>query len=129
MPQDEDNPVVCISWNDAVAYCEWLSEQTGAQYSLPTEAEWESACRAESETAYCFEDDKKLLKEYAWYAKNAERRTHPVGQKKPNAWGLHDMHGNVLEWVQDRYGNYSKKLQHNPIGPEQGSSRVIRGGS
>ena len=129
MSQDEDHPVVCISWNDAVAYCEWLSEQTGERYSLPTEAEWEYACRAESEAAYCFGDDEKLLEEYAWYVRNAEDQTHPVGQKKANAWGLHDMHGNVWEWVQDWYGDYSKEPQHNPSGPETGSHRVVRGGS
>jgi formylglycine-generating enzyme required for sulfatase activity len=127
--QDEDHPVVCISWNDAAAYCEWLCEQTGEPYSLPTEAEWEYACRAESETAYCFGDDEKRLEDYAWYANNAEDKTHPVGQKKANAWGLHDMHGNVWEWVQDWFGDYSKESQHNPSGPEQGSDRVFRGGS
>jgi formylglycine-generating enzyme required for sulfatase activity len=129
MSQADDHPVVCISWNDAMAYCEWLSERTGEQYSLPTEAEWEYACRAESEVAYCFGDDEKRLKEYAWYARNSKRRTHPVGQKKPNAWGLHDMHGNVWEWVQDWFGDYSKESQTNPSGAEQGSYRVIRGGS
>jgi formylglycine-generating enzyme required for sulfatase activity len=128
-PQDEDQPVVCINWSDAVVYCEWLCEQTGERYSLPTEAQWEYACRAESETAYCFGDDEKRLEEYAWYASNSKRRTHPVGQKKPNQWGLHDMHGNVWEWVEDWFGDYSKERQHNPSGPEQGSSRVIRGGS
>ena len=114
---------------EVLAYCKWLCEQTGEQYSLPTEAEWEYACRAENEAAYCFGDDEKLLGEYAWYAKNAERRTHPVGRKKPNVLGLHDMHGNVWEWVQDWFGDYSKEPQHNPSGPEQGSDRVIRGGS
>jgi formylglycine-generating enzyme required for sulfatase activity len=128
MSQADDHPVVCISWNDAMAYCEWLSERTGEQYSLPTEAEWEYACRAESEVAYCFGDDEKRLKEYAWYARNSKRRTHPVGQKKPNAWGLHDMHGNVWEWVQDWFGDYSKESQTNPSGAEQGSLRVFRGG-
>jgi formylglycine-generating enzyme required for sulfatase activity len=128
MSQDDDHPVVCISWNDAIAYCEWLSEQTGEPYSLPTEAQWEYACRTASEAAYCFGDDEKLLEEYAWYAKNSERRTYHVGQKKRNAWGLHDMHGNVWEWVQDWFGDYSKVSQHNPSGPKQGSSRVFRGG-
>jgi formylglycine-generating enzyme required for sulfatase activity len=128
-PQDEDHPVVCISWNDAIAYCEWLCEQTGEQYSLPTEAEWEYACGAESETAYCFGDDEKRLGDYAWYSKNAEGKTHPVGEKLPNHWNLHDMHGNVWEWVQDWFEDYSKEPQHNPSGPEQGSSRVFRGGS
>jgi formylglycine-generating enzyme required for sulfatase activity len=129
MSQDEDHPVVCISWNDAAAYCEWLCEQTGEQYSLPTEAEWEYACRAGSDTAYCFGDDEKQLSSYAWYSKNAEGKTHPVGEKRPNDWHLYDIHGHVWEWVQDWFGDYSKEPQHNPSGPETGSSRVIHGGS
>ncbi len=127
--QDDDHPLVSISWNDAAAYCEWLCEQTGEQYSLPTEAQWEYACRAASETAYCFGDDEQLLADYAWYSKNSEGKTHPVGVMRANTWGLHDMHGNVWEWVQDWYERYSKESQRNPSGPEQGSNRVIRGGS
>jgi len=84
-------PVVNVSWQDAVNYCEWLSRGTGQTYRLPTEAEWEYACRAGSESAYCFGDDEKSLGEYAWYEKNSEGKTHPVGAKKANAWGLHDM--------------------------------------
>ena len=126
--QDDRHPVVCISWNDAVAYCEWLSEQTGEDYSLPTEAEWEYACRASSETAYFFGNDEKPLEDYAWYSKNAEGRTHPVGEKRANPWGLHDISGNVWEWVRDWYGDYSSEPQHNPSGPESGASRVCRGG-
>jgi formylglycine-generating enzyme required for sulfatase activity len=86
--QEERHPVVCISWNDAAAYCEWLSEQTGERYSLPTEAEWEYACRASSETAYFFGDDERLLEDYAWYSKNSEGRAHPVGEKRANPWDL-----------------------------------------
>ncbi len=129
MSQDDEHPIVCIRWNDATAYCEWLSEQTGERYSLPTEAQWEYACRAASETAYCFGDDEERLGEYAWYYKNSEQNTHPVGKKKANRWSLHDMHGNVWEWVRDWYGVYSKESQRNPSGPETGSLRVIRGGS
>ena len=128
-PQDDQHPVVCLSWSDAIAYCEWLSEQTGERYWLPTEAQWEYACRASSEAAYCFGDDAGRLEEYAWYSKNSERKTHPVGQKRANAWGLYDVHGNVWEWVQDWYGSYSKEPQSNPSGPETGSARVVRGGS
>jgi formylglycine-generating enzyme required for sulfatase activity len=128
MSQDDDHPVVCISWNDAAAYCEWLSEQTGAHYRLLTEAEWEYACRASSATRYSFGDDEQLLGDYAWYSKNAENKTHPVGEKLPNDWQLYDMHGNVWEWVQDWFGGYSKAPQHNPSGPETGSYRVFRGG-
>ena len=122
-------PVIDVSWEDAVAYCAWLSQQTGARYRLPTEAEWEYACRASSETKYCFGDDERQLEDYAWYSNNAGGKTHPVGEKQANAWGLYDVHGNVLEWVQDWYGPYSKAPQHDPSGPESGSGRVIRGGS
>lgn len=127
--QKDAQPVVCISWNDAAAYCAWLSEQTGERYSLPTEAEWEYACRVSSETEYCFGNDEQRLGEYAWYSENSEDKTHPVGQKRANAWGLYDLHGNVWEWVWDWYGPYTKEPQHNPTGPEEGSIRVIRGGS
>jgi formylglycine-generating enzyme required for sulfatase activity len=123
------HPIVGISWQDATAYCGWLSEQTGERYSLPTEAEWEYACRASSEAAYCFGDDERRLGDYAWYSGNAGGQTHPVGKKRANRWGLHDLHGNVWEWVRDRYGPYSKEPQQNPSGPETGSYRVFRGGS
>jgi formylglycine-generating enzyme required for sulfatase activity len=128
-PQEDNHPVVCISWNDATMYCEWLSEQTAEEYSLPSEAEWEYACRASSETAYCFGNDERLLENYAWYSKNAEGKTHPVGQKRANTWGLYDMHGNVWEWVRDWYAAYSGEPQRDPSGPETGSDRVFRGGS
>jgi formylglycine-generating enzyme required for sulfatase activity len=96
-----DLPVIGVSWKDAQAYCAWLREQTGETYDLPTEAEWEYACRAGSTTRYCFGNEEKKLGEYAWYAANADGRLHPVGEKKPNDWGLLDMHGNVWEWVYD----------------------------
>ncbi|MCP4700067.1 MAG: SUMF1/EgtB/PvdO family nonheme iron enzyme, partial [Gammaproteobacteria bacterium] len=134
-PNDEGwgrgkRPVINVSWDDAVAYCEWLSEQTGQTYRLLTEAEWEYACRAGSETAYGFGNDEKQLAEYAWYDENREKGSvHPVGKKKPNGWGVYDMLGNVLEWVQDWYGDYSKDTQTNPNGLESGSGRVVRGGS
>lgn len=133
LPDDEGwgrgaRPVMHVDWNDAVAYCEWLSEQTGEAYRLPTEAEWEYTCRAGSDTTYCYGDDEDQLGAYAWYNANSENMTHPVGEKQANAWGLYDMHGNVLEWVQDWYGDYSEGLQHNPSGPAEGSDRVFRGG-
>lgn len=122
-------PVIHVSWHDATAYCEWLSEQTGKRYRLPTEAEWEYACRADSETAYCFGDDEAQLGAYAWFCKNSGGMTHPVGQKLANAWGLHDLRGNVWEWVRDWYDEYSEEPQQNPTGPESSSGRVGRGGS
>lgn len=91
-------PVEKVSWDEVQEFCKKLSELTGKEYRLPTEDEWEYACRAGSTGQYCFGDDKKMLGEYAWYDENSEGTTHPVGQKKPNAWGLYDMHGNVLEW-------------------------------
>ena len=114
-----DRPVEQISWADAALYCNLRSRDEGLQpcydeetakcnfqangYRLPTEAEWEYACRAGSDAAYCFGSDGRLLKEHAWYAENASKKTQPVAQKKPNAWGLFDMHGNVAEWCNDVY--------------------------
>jgi formylglycine-generating enzyme required for sulfatase activity len=127
-PEESLQPVVGISWGDAAAYCEWLSSQTGGDYSLLTEAEWEYACRAGSDSNYSFGDDVGRLGEYAWYGENSGDNVPSVGQKQPNTWGLYDMHGNVWEWVRDWYGNYSEELQSNPSGPAGGSLRVIRGG-
>ncbi len=117
-----EQPVVGVSWDDAQAYCQW----TGCR--LPTEAEWEYACRAGSEHAFCFGDDESLLGDYAWFYANSNGQTQPVGTKKPNALGLHDMHGNVWEWCQDWYGKYPTELAVDPLGPPYGSSRVCRGG-
>lgn len=106
-----DLPIVGISWEDARAYCAWLGEQTGETYALPTEAQWEYACRAGSTTRYCFGDDEKALVDYAWYAANAQGKLHPVAQKRPNDWTLYDMHGNVWEWCADWYaGGYYEQL-------------------
>ncbi len=127
-------PVTSIKWDDSVLFCRKLSELTnekavGRQYRLPTEAEWEYACRAHSTTAYCFGDSTESLEEYAWFGEGQAGRTHPVGEKKANRWGLYDMHGNICEWCQDWYGAYPSNEATDPYGPSEGSSRVVRGGN
>ena len=106
-----NKPVEQVSWDDAVEFCRKLSVREGAEYRLPTEAEWEYACRAGTTTAYSFGDDASRLGDYAWYIENSGRTTQPVGEKLPNAWGLYDMHGNVREWCQDWYGHYGSEYE------------------
>jgi formylglycine-generating enzyme required for sulfatase activity len=122
-----------VSWLDAQEFIARLNQHEGhARYRLPTEAEWEYAARAGTTTAYSFGDDVRELGQYAWYGEGfASGSTHPVGQKRPNPWGLHDMHGNVWEWVQDWYGSnyYANSPGTDPIGPASGTQRVVRGGS
>ena len=127
-------PVERVSWERAVEFCRKLSElpeekAAGRVYGLPTEAEWEYACRAGSQTAYSSGETPRSLDDYAWIATNSKGQTHPVGEKKANAWGLFDMHGNVSEWCSDRYGEYPKAAVSDPVGLQTGSSRVYRGGS
>jgi formylglycine-generating enzyme required for sulfatase activity len=128
------NPVEQVSWTDAVEFCRKLSalpaeKRAGYVYRLPTEAEWECACRAGTSTAYSFGDSESELGDYAWYEKNSGGTTHPVGGKKPNGWGLYDMYGNVWEWCQDWYGDYPSGSTTDPTGAASGSDRVTRGGS
>jgi formylglycine-generating enzyme required for sulfatase activity len=123
------NPVENVSWEDAVDFCRKLSEKAGKTFRLPIEAEWEYACQAGSNTRFSFGDSDSALGDYAWYVSNCEGRTHPVGQKKPNAWGLYDMNGNVCEWCADWYGPYSSGASTDPQGAVSGSARMVRGGS
>jgi formylglycine-generating enzyme required for sulfatase activity len=126
----DNRPVEQVSWNDAKEFFRKLSQRTGKTFTLPTEAQWEYACRAGTTTRYSFGDDAGRLGEYAWYIGNSDSQTHPVGQKKPNAWGLYDMHGNVWEWcLDDWHGNYNgAPVDGSRWGDGTGSYRVIRGG-
>lgn len=128
----EDRPVESISWEDVQKFVKKLNEKEGAdKYRLPSEAEWEYCCRAGTQTRYFFGDDESKLNEYAWYDKNSGSETHPVGQKKPNKWGLYDMNGNVWEWVQDKWiDNYNVTPSDGSAWEDEySSSRVVRGGS
>jgi len=153
---DNDNlPVEKASWFEAVIFCNKLSTLVGLDscyitteeedyfgqkhrkcdfskngFRLPAEAEWEYACRAGTTTNYYTGDNESDLDLAGWYRKNCDHRTHPVAQKKPNAWGLYDMHGNVWEWCNDwYYQNYNNSSSNNPTGPESGHDHVLRGGS
>ena len=127
-------PVDQVSWADAQAFIAALNRREGVDvYRLPTEAEWEYAARAGTQTAYHFGDAARELALYAWYGDDRTvffEGTHPVGQKRPNGWGLYDMHGNVWEWVADWYGQhyYSSSPSADPRGPSTGARRVYRGG-
>jgi len=136
--QTDDEPIVHVSWNDARAFCEWLTVRDwlgmrrGRKYMLPTEAQWEHACRAGTDTAFFFGSDEKELGQYAWYSANAEQETHRVGEKRPNPWGLHDVHGNVFEWTANWWnGNYEVGPKEDPLGPSSSKDnhRISRGGA
>ncbi len=128
-------PVISITHHAAMEYCRWLTQKTGKLYRLPTEAEWEYACRAGSQTAYSFGEDAKKLAEYGWFADNSEGAPHLVGKKKPNAWGLYDMHGNVAEWCVDSYAkDFYSTLKSGIVEPvlvpaEKRYPNSVRGGS
>ncbi|MCP4610186.1 MAG: formylglycine-generating enzyme family protein [Planctomycetes bacterium] len=143
----DKNPVEQVRWSDAVKYCNARSLKEGLQpcydlqswecnfeangHRLPTEAEWEYACRAGSKTAYFFGDNSSKVADYAWVDSNAGGKPHPVGQKKPNPWGLYDMCGNVWEWCNDFYqvDYYQQSPEENPRGPKEGETKVVRGGA
>jgi formylglycine-generating enzyme required for sulfatase activity len=126
----DECPVEQVSWNDIQEFIKKLNRKEGTdRYRLPTEAEGEYACRAGTTTAYSFGDDSGDLREYAWFGNNSERKTHPVGQLKPNDRGLYDMHGNVWEWCRDWYGDYPSGSVSDPTGHSSAASRVVRGGS
>jgi formylglycine-generating enzyme required for sulfatase activity len=127
--QSDDHPVACVSRHDAKTYIKWLNQQGQGRFSLPTEAQWEYAARAGTTTAYSFDNDASQLGDYAWYKKNSGKKTQPVASKKPNPWGLYDMHGNVWEWTADWYDRTSPSgTTTDPTGGNSGSTRVIRGG-
>ncbi len=117
-------PVESISWEEAMEFCARLSKATGKHYRLPTEAEWEYAARAGSNNEY-----PENLDDVAWYDKNSQKKTHVIGEKKPNAWGLYDIYGNVAEFCMDWYGNYPTEIMLDPTGPISGTRRVNRGGN
>jgi len=129
-------PAGPVSWDDAIAFCKKMSSKVGRTVRLPTEAQWEYACRAGSKTRFCFGDDEKKLGDYAWYSHNTSGYSRPVGLKKPNAFGLYDMHGNLWEWCNDKAGeSYGSSSSRRPVpksvdptGPATGSLRILRGG-
>ena len=135
-PQTDEHPVVYVTWDDAVAFCTWLTHKEGRRYSLLTEAQWEYACRAGTTTRYHFGDETSTLGEFAWLDGSSGESTHPVGQKMPNGWGLYDMHGNAREWCADWYdaSYYATSPVDDPPGPATpgpaaGTCRVVRGDS
>lgn len=124
------NPVDTVSWNDAMEFCKKLSaSKAGRAYTLPTEAQWEYACRAGSTGPFCFGDSESDLESYAWIQSNSNEMTHPVGQKSVNAWGLYDMHGNVWEWCLSQYKPYPYKEDDGRNDASGSGSRVLRNGS
>ena len=128
---DPDFPVVHVSWNDAMAFCQWLSDKTRKVYRLPSEPEWEYSAGGGtcSRTTWSGTDDESKLNNYAWFRMNSDRSIHPVGEKLPNALGLYDMSGNVWEWCREWYGCYDQDEPEDPAGPSAHYDRASRGGS
>jgi formylglycine-generating enzyme required for sulfatase activity len=126
----DDDPVICVSWNEATRFSQWLSKKEKKTYQLPTEAQWEYACRAGTTTAYSFGEDAKAIGEYGWCFDNSAGHTHPVGGKKPNPWGLYDMHGDIFQWCADYYDkdHYGKSPAKDPENTSKADKRVARGG-
>jgi formylglycine-generating enzyme required for sulfatase activity len=129
----DDRPVEQVSWDDVQVFLAMMKELTSKHVTLPTEARWEYACRAGTTGDYHDGNGAERLKEVGWFDGNSDSQTHPVGKKAPNAWGLHDMHGNVWEWCQDLYDSaaYSKRASggSDPLNLSVGDKRVLRGGS
>ncbi|MBT5934591.1 formylglycine-generating enzyme family protein [Sulfurimonas sp.] len=126
--QGDNEPVVCVSYNDARNYVKWLSHKTQDNYRLPTEAEWEYVGRAGTDTTWSFGNEKNTYKEYAWYASNSGKQTHPIGTKKSNPWGIYDMSGNVWEWCEDSYMTY-KSTPRDATALTSSHVKVLRGGA
>jgi serine/threonine protein kinase len=128
LEQTDNHPVVNISWNDAMAFCAWLSEQEGVDYRLPTEAEWEYACRAGSLARYSFGDDHELMELWGWCGSKGGGGPRPIGQKRSNAFGLFDLHGNATEWCASKYTPYTAMPEVDPQGLEKAKKYTLRGG-
>jgi len=132
---DQKHPAMGMTWHNAMTFCRWLSKKTGKEYRLPTESEWEYACRAGTKSIFGFGDDQDQLGDFAWCEANSDGETHQVAKRKPNAWGLYDMLGNVREWAYDFYSPTAYKESAaggpavNPKGPDAGKVHVARGGA
>jgi len=131
----DDYAASWMNWHEANEFCQKLAKKTGKKINMPTEAQWEYACRAGSDTMFCFGDDLSKLGEYAWFADNCRKTNEPyahaIGTKKPNAWGLHDMHGNVWEWCRDKYSKYPEDgaARVDPVDTSDSKFQAVRGGS
>ena len=125
----KDHPVDAVTWDDAVRFCERSSSKTNRKVHLPTEAQWEYAARAGTATRYFFGDDEVKIPDFMWYRENSTGKTHPVGQKPPNAWGLFDVHGLLWEYCSDFFADSFGDAKNDPVGPAAGTSHSTRGGT